>query len=64
MVSNRLHGPYSHFYWMLVACNIVIPQVLWSTKSAPRRGCFLCGPGGEQRHVAERFVIVGHELAT
>src|SRR6266849_4852917 len=22
MVHNRLHGPYSHFYWMLVACKI------------------------------------------
>ncbi len=22
-------GPYALFYWMLIACNIVIPQALW-----------------------------------
>jgi molybdopterin-containing oxidoreductase family membrane subunit len=26
---NRLHGPYAFFYWALLICNIVIPQVLW-----------------------------------
>ena len=29
---NRLHGPYAFFYYMLIACNIVIPQVLWIRK--------------------------------
>ncbi len=29
MVQNRLHGPYSHYYWMLVFCNILFPQTLW-----------------------------------
>ena len=29
---NRLHGPYAFFYYMLLACNIVIPQVLWIRK--------------------------------
>jgi molybdopterin-containing oxidoreductase family membrane subunit len=32
MVWNRLHGPYAFFYYMLLACNIVIPQVLWIRK--------------------------------
>ncbi|HYL92095.1 MAG TPA: NrfD/PsrC family molybdoenzyme membrane anchor subunit [Alphaproteobacteria bacterium] len=32
MVLNRFHGPYSFYYWMLVLCNIVIPQSLWSNK--------------------------------
>src|ERR1700724_702554 len=27
---NRLHGPYAVVYWALVACNLVIPQALWS----------------------------------
>jgi Ni/Fe-hydrogenase subunit HybB-like protein len=26
---NRLHGPYAPFYWSLILCNIVIPQLLW-----------------------------------
>ncbi len=26
MVHNRLHGPYSHYYFMLILCNILIPQ--------------------------------------
>jgi len=29
---NRLHGPYSFLYWMLLLCNIFIPQVLWIRK--------------------------------
>ena len=32
LLWNRLHGPYSFFYYMLLVCNIVIPQVLWITK--------------------------------
>jgi molybdopterin-containing oxidoreductase family membrane subunit len=32
LLWNRLHGPYSVFYLMLWACNIVIPQVLWIRK--------------------------------
>ena len=33
MVLNRWTGPYWPFYWALIACNIVIPQVLWSRKA-------------------------------
>src|SRR5499425_1605627 len=29
LLWNRLHGPYSFFYYMLLLCNIGIPQVLW-----------------------------------
>src|SRR5436189_2142160 len=29
LLWNRLHGPYSFFYYMLIVCTIVIPQVLW-----------------------------------
>jgi Ni/Fe-hydrogenase subunit HybB-like protein len=28
-ILNRMTGPYAFFYWMLIACNIVIPQSLW-----------------------------------
>jgi molybdopterin-containing oxidoreductase family membrane subunit len=33
MVLNRWTGPYWPFYWSLIACNIVIPQVLWLRKA-------------------------------
>ena len=29
MVQNRFHGPYATMYWSLIACNVVVPQVLW-----------------------------------
>ena len=29
MMWNRWTGPYAPFYWALIACNVVIPQVLW-----------------------------------
>jgi Ni/Fe-hydrogenase subunit HybB-like protein len=29
---NRLHGPYAFWYYLLITCNILIPQVLWIRK--------------------------------
>jgi molybdopterin-containing oxidoreductase family membrane subunit len=29
MIKNRAEGPYAPWYWMLITCNIVIPQLLW-----------------------------------
>ena len=29
LVQQRLHGPYAHFYFALILCNILTPQVLW-----------------------------------
>jgi molybdopterin-containing oxidoreductase family membrane subunit len=26
---NRLHGPYAPWYWLLLFCNIFLPQILW-----------------------------------
>jgi Ni/Fe-hydrogenase subunit HybB-like protein len=34
MMKNRVFGhPYGPFYWALIACNILIPQVLWSYRA-------------------------------
>ena len=35
--TNRMLGPYAWTYWLLVACNIVTPQLLWSqtVRSSP-----------------------------
>jgi Ni/Fe-hydrogenase subunit HybB-like protein len=32
MVLNRWFGPYAFFYWMLISCNIVLPQMMWFKK--------------------------------
>jgi Ni/Fe-hydrogenase subunit HybB-like protein len=29
MIGNRMAGPYAPFYWMLILCNGLIPQLLW-----------------------------------
>src|SRR5204863_3793524 len=29
MIANRMTGPYAPFYWSLIFCNVVLPQVLW-----------------------------------
>jgi len=30
---NRAFGPYGYIYWILIFCNILSPQVLWSSKA-------------------------------
>jgi len=32
MLTNRMFGPYALIYWVTIACNVVIPQALWSSK--------------------------------
>src|SRR5215204_5045002 len=32
MIWNRMHGPYSLYYWALILCNIITPQFLWSKR--------------------------------
>ncbi|MGC2528982.1 MAG: NrfD/PsrC family molybdoenzyme membrane anchor subunit [Candidatus Acidiferrum sp.] len=32
LVEQRLHGPYAHYYYMLILCNILTPQLLWFQK--------------------------------
>jgi Ni/Fe-hydrogenase subunit HybB-like protein len=32
MMKNRMFGPYGYMYWLLILCNILIPQVLWVKK--------------------------------
>ena len=29
MMLNRFYGPYAAFYWALIICNVIIPQMLW-----------------------------------
>ena len=32
LVEQRLHGPYAHYYYALILCNIMTPQLLWIQK--------------------------------
>src|SRR5260370_6977453 len=32
LVQQRLHGPYAPFYYALLLCNILTPQLLWFYK--------------------------------
>lgn len=29
LIHNRMTGPYAFWYWMLILCNVAIPQMLW-----------------------------------
>jgi Ni/Fe-hydrogenase subunit HybB-like protein len=59
MVHNRLHGPYSGYYFMLVLCNIILPQSLWLNKvrSTPM-ALFIVACIVQTGMWLERFVIV------
>jgi molybdopterin-containing oxidoreductase family membrane subunit len=39
LANQRLHGPYAHYYYALLLCNILTPQLLWFEKI--RRNVFL-----------------------
>ena len=32
MMKNRMFGPYGYMYWLLILCNILVPQLLWVKK--------------------------------
>lgn len=32
MIKNRMTGPYALYYWLLIICNGVVPQLLWMKK--------------------------------
>jgi Ni/Fe-hydrogenase subunit HybB-like protein len=32
MILNRKVGPYAPLYWALIACNVILPQLLWSKR--------------------------------
>jgi Ni/Fe-hydrogenase subunit HybB-like protein len=32
MLKNRMTGPYAPLYWLLITCNVVTPQFLWSPR--------------------------------
>src|SRR5881227_2172691 len=59
LLWNRLHGPYAFFYYLLLVCNIGIPQVLWIRKlrTSPL-GLFMVSGVILVGMWLERFIIV------
>src|SRR5207253_421241 len=59
LLWNRLHGPYAFFYYLLLICNIGIPQVLWIKKLRTSPGwLFLISGIILMGMWLERFIIV------
>jgi Ni/Fe-hydrogenase subunit HybB-like protein len=58
-VINRAFGPYGWLYWLLIATNLVIPQLLWSSRMRQNVGViFLVALSVNVGMWLERFVIV------
>ena len=59
MMTNRFKGPYAPLYWMLISCNIIIPQLLWSKKVRRNVGLlFVMSLVVNTGMWLERFVII------
>jgi molybdopterin-containing oxidoreductase family membrane subunit len=59
LVEQRLHGPYSHYYFALILCNILTPQLLWIRKVRTNvAALFLMSLVINTGMWLERFVIV------
>src|SRR6266849_2479983 len=59
MILNRMTGPYAPFYWLLISCNIVMPQLLWiprMRRNVP--GLFVISLIVNVGMWLERFIIV------
>ncbi len=59
MMRNRQFGPYGYMYWMLMLCNFLVPQLLWSRRC--RRSMFWLFFVSQFVNVGmwlERYVIV------
>jgi len=52
-------GPYKHFYWALIVCNVISPQFLWiKNVRTSSVGLFICAMFTNVGMWLERFVII------
>ncbi len=59
MMMNRMTGPYAIVYWVLITCNLLIPQALWSRKVRTSPGwLFFVAIVVNVGMWLERFVII------
>ena len=64
MLKNRPTGPYAHTYWMMITCNVFIPQLLWSAWVRRNVQALVADlDRGEYRHVARALRHRDHEPA-
>jgi Ni/Fe-hydrogenase subunit HybB-like protein len=56
---NRMFGPYAPIYWLLIFCNVIVPQVVWFKKVRTNPGAlFVIALLVNIGMWTERFVIV------
>ena len=56
---NRALGPYAPLFWLLLVCNVALPQFFWSAKCRKNGAILLSVSLGIQLGMwAERFVII------
>ena len=59
MILNRMFGPYAPYYWTLLLCNIVVPQLLWLRRiRANPAALFIIALVVNVGMWLERFIIV------
>ncbi len=59
MTLNRMFGPYAIVYWCVIACNILIPQLLWLRKIRRNvAALFMIAMGVNIGMWMERFMII------
>jgi Ni/Fe-hydrogenase subunit HybB-like protein len=59
MTLNRMFGPYAAVYWGVIACNVLIPQFLWSRKVRQNvAALFTVAMGVNIGMWLERFMII------
>jgi molybdopterin-containing oxidoreductase family membrane subunit len=59
MVTNRMAGPYASLYWLLILCNVLVPQALWFSRvRANVVALFIVAMFVNVGMWLERFVIV------
>jgi molybdopterin-containing oxidoreductase family membrane subunit len=64
MMLNRFMGPYSFFYWMLIACNVISIQTLWFERvRASPAALFLISIIVSVGMWLERFIIIAVSLS-
>ncbi len=64
MMQNRWFGSYAFFYWLLITCNILIPQILWVPKIRANTGyLFLISLVMLVGMWLERFIIIVTSLS-
>ncbi len=64
LLKNRPFGPYAHTYWMMLTCNVFVPQLLWSPLGPGQRPALVADlDPGEYRHVARAICDRRHQPA-